>query len=186
VKRPGFLQGAAVAAVLAFVSAVLVHAIALLNGPVAAGRIAVPVVSLAYIAYLVKSSGQRTGILTTIVAWLAVAGSAWWFGLAPVPFLLLHAGTIWLVRSLYFHGSILAAVADLALCAFAIGALAWSFDRTGSVFLSTWCFFLVNALFASIPLHFPAARPQPDVPDTAAFDRARQQAEAALRQIASY
>ena len=74
---------------------------------------------------------------------------------------------------------------DLGLGAFSISASVWAISRSGSVFLATWCFFLVQALFVTIP---PAIKSkQKPERNTAAesenFEHARRQADQALRQL---
>jgi hypothetical protein len=66
-----------------------------------------------------------------------------------------------------------------------VSAAVWAITRSGSVFLATWCFFLVQALFVAIP---PAVQrkskpEQATSTDNESFDRAKRQADAALRQL---
>jgi hypothetical protein len=58
--------------------------------------------------------------------------------------------------------------------------------RTGSVFLASWCFFLVQSLWVLIPrtIAGPARKVTPER-NTDQFERARRQADAALRQLFS-
>ena len=74
---------------------------------------------------------------------------------------------------------------DLGLNALSISASVWAITRSGSVFLATWCFFLVQALFVAIPPNVKGRAES--VPDTVAqretFERARRQADQALRQL---
>jgi len=68
-----------------------------------------------------------------------------------------------------------------------ISATVWAISRSGSVFLATWCFFLVQALFVTIP---PAVKRAQDVKsnktaDNETFERARRDADQALRQLFS-
>jgi hypothetical protein len=92
---------------------------------------------------------------------------------------------VWLVRSLYFYSGVMPALMDLGLNALSISAAVWAISRSGSVFLATWCFFLVQALFVAIPPTMQAKK-KPER-NTAAnrenFNRARRQADAALRQL---
>ena len=92
---------------------------------------------------------------------------------------------MWLLRSLYFYSGVMPALMDLGLSALSISAAVWAITRSGSVFLATWCFFLVQALFVAIP---PAVqRKQKTNLNTVAenedFERARRQADQALRQL---
>jgi hypothetical protein len=98
-------------------------------------------------------------------------------------YLLIHAGGIWLVRSLYFYSGLFPAMLDLALSVLGIAAFVWAISRTGSVFLATWTFFLVQAVFTAIPRTVRRSA-SAAMPDNAAFDRARKQADAALAELA--
>jgi len=77
------------------------------------------------------------------------------------------------------------ALMDLGLSTLSVSATIWAITRSGSVFLATWCFFLVQALFVTIP---PAIRETKTPERNAAaenekFERARRQADQALRQL---
>jgi hypothetical protein len=66
-----------------------------------------------------------------------------------------------------------------------VSASVWAITRSGSVFLATWCFFLVQSLFVTIPT---SVRRSPDAAtDTPLgndnFEQARRRADAAVRQL---
>lgn len=184
-NRPGFFHGVVVAAVLGFFASAIVATLMPFAGLGAVVRLVIPILGLAYILYLLNRSAERLGRVTTLTLWTAMAGLTWWFA-PPLPlYLLIHVGAIWLVRSLYFYSGIMPALMDLGLCALSVSAAMWAITRSGSVFLATWCFFLVQALFVAIP---PAIRrrqeARPDAAaDNAAFEQARRQADTALRQL---
>jgi hypothetical protein len=99
--------------------------------------------------------------------------------------LLVHVAAIWLVRSMYFYSGVMPALMDLGLSTLSISATVWAISRSGSVFLATWCFFLVQALFVVIP---PAVKRRHDAQQNASvdserFEHARRQADQALRQL---
>jgi hypothetical protein len=77
------------------------------------------------------------------------------------------------------------ALMDLGLSALSISAAVWAITRSGSVFLATWCFFLVQALFVAIPpaVQRKAKHEQNTAADSEVFDRARRDADAALRRL---
>jgi hypothetical protein len=94
----------------------------------------------------------------------------------------LHVAAIWVVRSLYFHSSLLAALIDCGLSGLAACGLAWAAVQTGSVFVATWTFFLVQSFFVAVP---PAPGRSAACPSrNESFARARRQADAALRVLA--
>ncbi len=125
--------------------------------------------TLAYLVYLLRRSRARTGRIVVIGAWALATLGCWLLGASLSEQVLLYAGLIWLVRSLYFHGSIPAALLDLGLVAVGLAAALWALLNTGSMAASLWSFFLVQALFRWIP----------------AFDRARGAAESRATASAS-
>ena len=180
-KRPGFLQGVCIAAALAFVGGTVLAALTPFVGIGAAVRLVIPAISLAYILYLLRSSGERTGVVAIVSIWSVVAIVTWWIA-PPLPFyVLIHVGAIWLVRSLYFHSGVIAPLLDLGLSAIAVSAFVWALTRTGSSMLAAWAFFLVQALFVVIPRVVSARRTQVGAAGNEGFERAQRQADEALR-----
>ena len=106
---------------------------------------------LAYLVYLLRRARARVGKLVMLAAWALLATANW---LLPVPLfeqILLLAALVWLVRSLYFHASLLSAALDLGLVSVGLAAGAWSAVNTGSLAVALWSFFLLQALFCWIP-----------------------------------
>ena len=79
---------------------------------------------------------------------------------------------------------VLASIA-LLLAAAAVLAFGWVFMRTGGVFLATWSFFLVQALWVAIPTRIGGNKAARAPGGNDRFDRARRQADEALRQLYS-
>ncbi len=185
-RRPTFMHGVIVAAVLAFVASVVVATLTPFIGLGSVVRLMIPALSFAYILYLLRSSYERTGRITTLSLWSALAIVTWWIS-PPLPFYVLtHVGAVWLVRSLYFYSGIFPALMDLGLSAFSVSAFVWAVSRTGSVFLATWCFFLVQALFIAIPPAIKKSWGTSESPGNEPFDRARRQADEALRALINH
>lgn len=186
-KRPSFFQGVVVAAILGFFASAIVATLTPFVGLGAVVRLVIPLLGLAYLLYLLNRSAERLGRVTTLTLWTAMAAVTWWVA-PPLPlYLMIHVGIVWLVRSLYFYSGVMPALMDLGLGALSVSAAVWAISRSGSVFLATWCFFLVQALFVAIP---PAvqrkAKPERNTPvDSENFERARRQADAALQQLFS-
>ncbi len=184
-KRPGFLQGVIVAAVFGFFASAAVATLTPFIGLGSVIRLVIPVLGLTYLLYLMSRSTERLGRVTTLSLWSVLAVVTWWVA-PPLPlYLLIHVGAVWLVRSLYFYSGVIPALMDLGLNALSISAAVWAITRSGSVLLATWCFFLVQALFVAIP---PAmtGKKEPErntAADSENFERARRQADAALRQL---
>lgn len=184
-KRPSFVHGVIVAAVLGFFASAVVATLTPFVGLGTVIRLVIPALGLAYLLYLFSRSRERIGRITTLLLWSVLAAVTWWIE-PPLPlYLLIHVMAVWLVRSLYFYSGVLPALMDLGLNALSISASIWAITRSGSIFLATWCFFLVQALFVAIP---PAVKSKPKstqdtVADSENFERAKRQADQALRQL---
>jgi hypothetical protein len=183
-KRPGFFEGVALAFGLSLMGSLANGALGLFLP----GNLVLPLVitglSLAYLLYLLSRSRERVGRLIALAAWCVMAAAVWLWPLGLALYLLAHLGTLWLVRSLYFHGSVLAALGDLMLMGLGLIAALWAAAHTGSLFAGLWCFFLAQALFPSIRGPAPggtAAAPEP----ADRFGQAHRAAEAALRRLSS-
>lgn len=186
-KRPTFLHGIAIAFILSFVGAALFATLAPILAPGLTVRFLVALLSFVYVLYLLARSRERTGRVAVIVLWAVFAGVTW-FVAPPLPlYLIVHAGMIWLVRSLYYRSSVLPALLDLGLSGLSLAAAIWAATRSGSVFLAIWCFFLVQALFVAIPssLKQPRNQKRTETGDDMGFQRAHRTAEAALRRISA-
>jgi len=180
-NRPSLGQGMIVALIFAFVASVIAGALMPLVGATAVLQLLVPGISLGYVIYLLKSARAAIGNVTTVALWSAVAFGAWWFA-PPLPaYVLVHVGAIWLIRALYFYSSLLPVLVDLGLSAVAACALAWAAASTGSVFIATWFFFLVQAFFVVVPRAPGEHAKRGAVADNESFERARRQADEALR-----
>lgn len=150
-KAPGFVDGVVVALAISLGAA----AADLLFGRfVAAGSLFQAVLwgaTLGYLVYLLRRSRARTGRIVVVSTWALATLGCWLVGASPSEQVLIFAGLIWLVRSLYFHGSIVAALLDLGLVGIGIAAAVWALLNTGSVAGALWSFFLAQALFRWIP-----------------------------------
>ena len=184
-KRPTFFHGVIVAAVLGFFASAIVATLTPFVGLGAVIHVVIPALGLSYLLYLFSRSEERVGRVTTLSLWSALAAITWWIA-PPLPlYLLIHVGAIWLVRSLYFYSGVLPALMDLGVSTLSISATVWAITRSSSVFLATWCFFLVQALFVAIP---PAMKSVKKTQRNAAtdnenFERAKRNADQALRQL---
>lgn len=184
-KRPTFFHGVIIAAVLGFFASAIVATLTPFIGLGAVIRLVIPALGFSYLMYLFSRSEERVGRVTTLSLWSALAAVTWWIA-PPLPlYLLIHVAAIWLVRSLYFYSGVLPALMDLGISALSISATVWAISRSGSVFLATWCFFLIQALFVTIP---PALKKTREVKgemaaDNETFERTRRNADQALRQL---
>lgn len=184
-KRPTFFRGVLLAALMAVAVSIAFTALSPWLGFNAVARLVIPATMFGYLAYLLRASGEATGRLTVLALWSALAAIAWWIS-PPLPmYVLIHVCALWLVRSLYFYAGFVPALLDLALSTLAVGAFIWAVAHTGSVFLATWSFFLVQASFVAIPAsivrHLSSGNES--IKGNEGFERARRQADQALRQL---
>jgi hypothetical protein len=182
-RRPTFVNGVVVAAGLAVMAAAVVVTLGLYLGAGTVVRIVVPLVAFGYLLYLLQGTRDNTGKLTTLCAWSVLSVAAWILQPALPLYVIVHTAAIWLVRSLYFYAGVVPALLDLGLCLVGIASFTWALSRTGSVFLATWCFFLVQALFTTIPASIQAGSRERTRAAVGRFERARRQADEALRQL---
>lgn len=181
---PSVGRGIGAAVVLAAAGAALLAAIGVLTGPGIALRAVIAIVGFAYVLYLLATSAERVGRISTVALWLACAALVWF---APVPlvgYVLSHAGLIWLVRSLYFSPGLLGALAELVLTALGLAFAVWAAGRTGSALLAFWCFFLAQAFHGLLPAGRPRSVARAS-DDERSFARAQRAAEAALRRMSA-
>jgi len=184
-KRPTFFHGVIVAAVLGFFASAIVATLTPFVGLGTVVRLVIPALALAYLLYLFSRSTERLGRVTALSAWTVLAVLTWWVA-PPLPlYLLAHVVAIWLLRSLYFYSGLVPALMDLGISTLSVSATVWAITRSGSVFLATWCFFLVQALFVAIPPALAKKRKQQrSTPaESKQFETARRQADQALRQL---
>ena len=151
-------------------------------------RLLVSGMTLAYILYLLIYSQERIGRITVLGAWIIAWVILWLFYPPLILFLVLHVLSIWLIRSLYCYTSLFSSLADLGLIVLSMASAFWALQRTESLFISVWCFFLVQALFVYIPKSIK----QPNLDETvipdreSEFNRAYQTAEAAVRKLLTF
>jgi len=186
-KQPTFFEGVAVALATSLLGSALYS---VLSSAFPAGtvlRLLIAGIGLAYVLYLLSRSRERVGRVTVVVGWTLVTGVIWFIEPPLLPYVLVQLGFIWLTRSLYFYSSVLPALADFGLNGLSLASAIWAAGQTGSVFLSLWCFFLVQALFVAIPARLGRRnRGTPAGPENEdRFQRAHRTAEAAVRKLSS-
>ena len=144
--------------------------------------------SLVYLLYLLKRSEARIGRVLVISAWALISFGCWFFDVALLQQVLIQAGIIWLVRSLYFHGSLTSATLDFGLVSAGLGASAWAMVNTGSLAAALWSFFLVQALFCRLPQLTQGQDAAVDSPSKhhSPFHIAHRVAEDAVRKLSQY
>jgi len=157
-KTPGIIDGLIVAIVISLGAGA---ASLVLGGFIAYStlfNLVLCTAALSYLVYLLKRSKAKVGRVVVIASWAATSLGCWFLDVPLFTQVLIQAGFIWLVRSLYFHGSIFAAALDFGLVSAGLATSAWAMVNTGSLAGALWSFFLVQALFCWIP---DLARKQP-------------------------
>lgn len=182
-RVPSLGSGLAAAVVLSACGAALLAALTPWLGSGAALRLSVAALGFGYAVFLIARSGERIGLLTTLVGWVAVACVVWLAGLPLAGYVLAHLGLVWLVRSLYYYSGLVPAIADVGLTALAAAFAAWAAMRSESAWLALWCFFFVQAFHVAIPASLARSTPPAERPVDDAFARAHRAAEAAVRRL---
>ncbi len=140
--------------------------------------------TLTYLIYLLKNSNARIGRVVVISAWAVTGIACWLLDIPLIEQLFIQAGIIWLVRSLYFHASIFAALLDFGLVCAGLAAGAWAIVNTGSPATALWSFFLTQSLFGWIPdLAKTQSSDAYSTPEQAPFQSAHRVAVDAVRKL---
>ncbi len=184
-QPPSLLRGVLVALVLSLIGGATFAGLNHLVDPATALRLVIALLGGSYVFWLISRSDAHIGRLTSIVGW-TIATAVLGFSSVALPlYLLVHVALIWLIRSLYFHSSVLPALLDLVLSALGLAAAVWAAEQSNSVFLAAWCFFLAQSFFVVIPRTLKdRSTESPDEVDQP-FQRAQRTAEAALRRISA-
>jgi hypothetical protein len=181
-KNLGFPGGVIVALILACCGSVLFAALTPVFNSVWVLKCLISALTLAYLLYLLKCSAVRVGRVATFALTAAFMLGAMYWQPSLLLYALLHVGLIWLIRCCYFHNSLTAALADLGFCGLGFAAAVWAAERSGTLFLSLWCFFLVQALVMPVLAgRFGVTNSATD--ENEPFRRAYHSAQSALRRL---
>ena len=186
-KQPTFIEGVAVALVMGITGGILHAALFTLLPGDAVLRLLIAGMGLGYILYLLSRSRERVGRIAMLALWAVAATATWFVAPSLTLYVLAHLGLVWVVRSLYFYASALPALVDLGLNGLAFASAVWAATATHSIFLSIWCFFLVQALFVFIPrrLRRSGRAGRPERGDDDRFQHAYRVAESAVQKLSS-
>jgi hypothetical protein len=145
----------------------------------------VPSLCFAYLLSIGQHRYRKAGWASSLVLWCAFALLLWVVSPSLTDYLLLHVAALSSMRGLFFHKNLLSVLMDFALSLLALGTSFWAASHTGSVFLSVWCFFLVQAAFVAIPgCRTATSTRSGTASNSQQFDLALRKAEEALRLIA--
>ncbi|MEM7563580.1 MAG: hypothetical protein AAF353_11100 [Pseudomonadota bacterium] len=142
--------------------------------------------SFTYLLYLMKRAEARIGKLVVFSAWFIVSLCGWLLEAALIEQILLQAGLIWIVRSLYFHHSLFSAALDFGLVSIGLVAATWALMNTGSLAAALWTFFLLQSFFCWLPQMNPSPThtKHPSRAERSDFQSAHRVASEALRKLA--
>ena len=158
-SRPGFPEGVAVAFTLAIVSSIIWFGLTSVFYFGFSLKALATILTTLYAFYLLKRAEQTPGKITGGLLLLTAIATCWLLQLPVLVFLTIHVALIWLIRSLFFHNSIVTSLLDAGLQILAALAALWAQHQTGSLLLTTWTYFLTQALFVLI--RFGPGRYQP-------------------------
>jgi hypothetical protein len=186
-KTATFIEGVFVALVSSFIGSVAYYILSSLFADSVVIRLIISGISFAYILYLLTRSNERLGRITVITLWSIITIITWFFWPSTIVFILIHLGSIWLVRSLYFYSSLFSSLADLCLNVVSIAITFWTASYTGSLFLTLWCFFLIQALFVMIPTSIKPSThtTSSNLNNEADFQRAYRIAQSVVRKLST-
>lgn len=182
-KTPTLFDGISIAALISLAAAATTL---LLGGVILSGLLFELLLyggALGYLLYLLKRSRARVGRIVVISGWAAICLACWFFDVALLQQVLIQAGLIWLVRSLYFHNSIWGAAVDFGLVSAGLAAASWALFNTDSLVAALWSFFLVQALFCWLPQSRHAQRDDDNIAAAPSFQSAHRVAIDAVRKL---
>lgn len=178
----GFWRGTLAALVLSTAGTLAFKAFAPLTGSDIGLKLVALGLSAAYLLWLLARHEARVGRVASVAAWCLAAALLLAINPELWTWLLVQAGLIWLLRCLYAHDSLRGALLDAGLNGLAMAAAIATAGHTRSLFLSLWCFFLLQALYVLIP---GTATRRRTVDDQDPFEHAERAAESALRRLAT-
>jgi hypothetical protein len=185
-NKPGFIEGIVVAGVISITGLIGFYTVNLFCNQADTWRVLITIISFGYSIYLLARSQQRIGRITVLASWLLIATATWLYQPPLIHYAFIHLTTLWLIRSLYFHTNSLSVLLDFGLFAFGVAVAFWALIHSGSVMLSLWCLFLVQALFATIPdNNKPATSTQTAINSNATFQQALRTAQSAINSLTS-
>jgi hypothetical protein len=186
-KRPSILEGASVALVGSIGAVVFFYTLSTLFSTDFLLYLLIALIGFFYVLYLLRRSGEKVGRIASLTLWTVSALIIWLIGMSLPLYLMAHLGLVWLIRSLYFYSSLISALADSVLVVFGVAAALWAMLQTGSLFVSVWSFFLVQALFVIIPSSWKRSARRGLVlgGEEEPFQNAYQSAESALNRLSA-
>lgn len=171
-KRPGFIHGIVVAALLSLTAPVLYRITAVIVSPPLASKLMLAMLVCGYVLYLLRLNRARIGnvVLGAGTVLVLVGTFLWDMSFAGV--VMTGIILIWIVRLLLAYSSPLMGIIDGALCLLGLGGAAWALDATGSLYWGIWCFLLIQVPWSLIPERPGGSRRRHPVVNVDSFSQA--------------
>ena len=184
-KKPNFLEGVLLAVCASVGGAALYTSLTLLFSITFSAHLLISAITTAYLGYLLWRSPGKTGRISAAIFCFITLFVTWLIQPSFTLFLLIHVTLISLIRVLAYCHTPLTALADFTLTSIGAAVAIWAYLNTNSLFITLWCFFLVQALFSTIPNQWNnRTRTQQEThPDR--FSTAHRAAEAALHRLSN-
>lgn len=183
-KAPGILSSIVFALLASLGAGIFGKLLPIFFSPATSSALIIAGLSLAYLIFLLRHAETRRGRVLVIALWLSLSLGGWLLGFSLIAHIVLQLSLIWIVRSLYFHASILAGLLDLVLIVMAASAGVWAVMQTDSFIAAIWCFFLAQSLLVAIPEFSGRDTSHPDsTPVIDHFQSAHRAAQEAVRKL---
>lgn len=185
-KTPGILKSIVFALFASIAAGIFATLLPIFLNPTITSTTIISGLSLAYLIFLLRQTKMRRGRVLVVLLWLSLSLGSWLLNLNLTTQILLQLSNIWIVRSLYFHASILTALLDLVLIVMSAGAGVWAVIQTDSFIAAVWCFFLAQSLFVWIAEFSQRSKPPADAnPSADHFQSAHRVAQEAVRKLST-
>ncbi len=186
-KTATFFEGVFIALLISFISSVLLFTLSSFFPANILIRGLISGISIAYIIYLLSRSHEQVGRIIVMIVLLISIITLWLTWPSITFFILGHMIIIWLVRCLYFYSSLVSSLADLALNGSSLFIALAVASHTDSLFLTLWCFFLIQALFVLIPKNIPKPNSSSSISvnNEEEFQQSFRAAQAAVQQLSN-
>ena len=183
-KSPSLSSGIGFAFFAAIATAILTLSLPIVL-PLLAPKFTLALITIAYLYYLIRRSGEKTGRVVIGSISIGVSLIALTIEMSLFEFILIELGLIWIVRSLYLRARPLPALLDGLLVIAGVLLASWGILQTQSLAIAVWCFYLVQALFIEWPdkLFTKNVDTEIETSDQQRFDQAWQVAQQAVEKL---
>ncbi len=184
-KNMSFNEGVVIALVSSISVAALFSIISYLLLGGGALKLLIAFILFFYVVYLLLRTKERTGRITILLIWFIATLLSLIFVSSLLLYVSIHLFMVWMLRSIYFYNSIFSALIDLMLTGMSVAVAIWAWTVSESMFLTVWCFFLLQALFVFIPKTFIAKEKPESVTseENDRFEYAYHTAEMAVKKL---